>query len=191
LQANIGADYYLGEKLDNDKIITGMVFGFRNSFYNGAKNLKTEMVFGLNYRYYSINNKLVLNTDAYGRIVNFPAVVYINPKNPYNIDTSGISHRETFLYILRADIFELPIYFEYNNKVKLISPVFQGGVMPYLIRKKEELELSSTYDPDWSLHSRYILGFGLGINYKRLCLKYVIHLQPFLMNSLELNFLLN
>lgn len=67
----------------------------------------------------------------------------------------------------------------------------QGGFKPYLIKKKNELEGNGTYKSGWKLKPGYILGLGIGINYRRLSLKYLVQMDPILTNSFELNFMIN
>lgn len=185
LMANLGFDYYLGEKIQNDINVPGILIGFKSSYYQPIKNFKTELGFGINYRTYSFSKNLVHYIDKNGNII----VNALIPNDPS--DTSFVFTKVTSLYKEKADIFEIPIFFEYNNKVKLISPIFQGGIKPYLIKKKSELELHDPIVSEWKLNTDLILSFGLGLNYKRFNIKYLIHLTPLLLNSLELSFKIN
>ncbi len=184
LMVNSGFDYYLGEKLDNHNNATGMVFGLKNSFYSNEKNMKVEFVIGIAYRFYSYNYPLTVQ-----KIIDTLSVI----EYPIGPPRYTFAYEEEVLdFKFSANIIEMPIYFEYNNKLKFISPVIQGGIKPYLIHEKISL---AKYDmvekDDWKFTTDFIFGLGFGLNYNRLSFKYIIYAEPLLLNSLSIDFRIN
>lgn len=164
-----GIQYLAKENIFKDEV-TGMVIGLKSSFFNTDKNLSTELVLGFTYKQYYFNRRLLFYR--------------------FSQDEPRYKHE--------TGIIEFPIYFEYNNKLKAISPIFQGGFKTYFMKEKRELENKDFLKTDWSSGDfGVIAGFGVGLNYRRCIVKYVINLDPvmirnpLLISTLQMNFMIN
>lgn len=103
----------------------------------------------------------------------------------------GLNYRSYFFKEAtnqRLEQIEIPIYFEYNNKIKTLSPIARLGINPNLYKGNAEKFGFRKNKSDWSPGFNYLVELGAGINYKRFSIKYLINAFPLLMNTLEVDF---
>jgi hypothetical protein len=174
---NAGIDYYLGNKLDEKHNTWGMVLGFEMGISNKKKNLKTELIIGLNFRKYQYSENITAN-KLVDSVINSVAF----PMSPPTYNYIYTEDRTLFRY--SGSIIEMPIYFKYNNKMRLLSPIMELGIKPYFIQEKAELVNYYSDKTNFKFASEFIIGVGIGLNYKKFNVKYVIYAEPLLKNSI-------
>ena len=164
ININAGIDYYLGNKIDEKHNTWGMVFGFESSIYQKKNNLKGELIVGLKYRTFHYTEDIILHNI---------------------VDTIS----SIFKYA--GNLFEMPVYIKYNNKMRLLSPIIEVGIRPYFIQEKIEIRNFISYKTNYQFAYDFILGVGIGLNYKKLTAKYVIYAEPILQNSFSIGYKIN
>jgi len=174
-----GLDYYLRNQIDDGLNVYGVELALEASFSNKEKNLKSEFVVGLSYRsFYSdqyMTSRLRYDT--------------VNVSSP-------IGHNSYILYlydekvrvIQSGYIIGLPMYFRYNDRTKLISPLLEGGVEPYVIQNRYDAGSFGSFQSKFELGLRYIIGLGVGLNQERYRMKYMLYADPLLLNAVSIQF---
>ena len=185
LHVNAGASQYLNNKFKKNGA-KGLSFEIKNSFYNEIKNSKFEYVLGLKYRFYTQSKDRLYYVDESGNVLTNLPVFDID-----TLDNMEKYHVENLQYRKKTDIIEFPIYLEYNNKAKFLSPIGQFGYKPYFYKYEREIEKDGVYKSDWKFTHSFIIGLGIAINYRKISFRYLIQADPVISNSFELNYFIN
>lgn len=174
-----GLDYFLGEKIITDIDVFGQTTGLEASFYNKAKSMKSEIVVGFHYQtfvcssnYFSYNLKDSIQ-------VNSP---YMENSHLFYVQGESTRISQT------GHVVGLPMYLKYNNRLKMISPLVEGGVEPFLIQTSIKVGNDRPYQSKFKYGFRYILGLGVGLNRSRFRIKYMVYAEPLLQTSLSIQY---
>lgn len=174
-----GPDYFLGEKLRSDIDAYGMTLGLEASFSNNAKSMKSELVLGIHYQTFFCKYNFTSYNLKDSIQVNTP---FMNYSHKYYIQ------RELTQVSLTGHIFGLPMYLKYNNRLQMISPLVEAGVEPFLIQTLFKVGDHQSYQSKFLYGFRYILGLGIGLNRERFRIKYMFYAEPWLQNSLSIQY---
>lgn len=174
-----GLDNYLSEFINSNRAVYGMNLGLEASFSNKKKNLRSEFILGLKYRAFTCVQK-------FNALIKRDTVQISSPFQ--GVSNTYYLYNESLKVIQTGQVFGLPMYLRYNNRLKKISPVFEGGLEPFLISTYYNAGNRGSFQSKLDFGFNWIIGIGLALNQERFRMKYMVYADPFLLNTVSVQF---
>jgi hypothetical protein len=174
-----GLDYYLGEKINSNSDVYGLTLGLEASFSNKEKNMKSEFVLGVYYHTFVCYKSI--HATALGDTIRITSPFLDEPIAYYLKD-------ETLRVVQTGHMLGVPMFLRYNNRLKQISPIIEAGIEPFLLQNSFDAGSLGTFHSKLVVDFNYIIGLGVGLNQEKFRLKYMIYADPFLQNTLSIQF---